>query len=236
MLVVDLPIANVPPVAVAPQPISNNVMFVELFIFWSAVIFERFNGVCDTPPVVVAVNDISVPICIKLVTAEYRSKNREKLNEKNRLYREKVKDPNYVSVPKVKLTEEEKRRKRSEYTVKYISERSKVDPLFKLKNTIRSSISRTVIDYLKYNNLISIKKSSTESILGISYNEFKTYIEEQFIEGMSWENYGEWQFDHKTPISWANTEDEVYELNHYTNFQPLWTIENQIKGSRYKSI
>jgi hypothetical protein len=174
--------------------------------------------------------------CRKLVTAEYRSKNREKLNEKNRLYREKVKDPNYVSVPKVKLTEEEKRRKRSEYTVKYISERSKVDPLFKLKNTIRSSISRTVIDYLKYNNLISIKKSSTESILGISYNAFKTYIEEQFIEGMSWENYGEWQFDHKTPISWANTEDEVYELNHYTNFQPLWTIENQIKGSRYKSI
>lgn len=174
--------------------------------------------------------------CRKLVTAEYRSKNREKLNEKNRLYREKVKDPNYVSVPKVLLTEKEKKKRRSEYVVKYISERSKNDPLFKLKLNIRKSISSNVILYLKSNNLDTTKKGSTESILGISYNVFKTYIEEQFIEGMSWENYGEWQFDHKTPISWANTEDEVYELNHYTNFQPLWTIENQIKGSRYKSI
>lgn len=174
--------------------------------------------------------------CRKLVTAEYRSKNREKLNEKNRLYREKVKDPNYVSVPKVLLTEKEKKKRRSEYVVKYISERSKNDPLFKLKLNIRKSISSNVILYLKSNNLDTTKKGSTESILGISYNVFKTYIEEQFIEGMSWENYGEWQFDHKTPISWANTEDEVYELNHYTNFQPLWTIENHIKGSRYKSI
>ncbi len=39
--------------------------------------------------------------CRKLVVDEYRRKNREKLNEKNRLYRLKVKDPNYVSVPKV---------------------------------------------------------------------------------------------------------------------------------------
>ncbi len=174
--------------------------------------------------------------CRKLVVDEYRRKNREKLNEKNRLYRLKVKDPNYVSVPKVLLTEEEKKKRRSEYVVKYISERSKSDPLFKLKLNIRKSISSNVILYLKNNNLDTVKKGSTESILGISYNEFKTYIEEQFIDGMSWDNYGEWQFDHKTPISWANTEDEVYKLNHYTNFQPLWSIENQIKGSRYKSI
>ena len=161
---------------------------------------------------------------------------KECVNEKNRLYRLKLKDPNYVSSPKVLLTEKEKKKRRSEYAVKYISERSKNDPLFKLKLNIRKSISSNVILYLKSNNLDTTKKGSTESILGISYSEFKTYIEEQFIEGMSWENYGEWQFDHKTPISWANTEDEVYELNHYTNFQPLWTIENQIKGSRYKSI
>ena len=174
--------------------------------------------------------------CRKLVVDEYRRKNREKLNEKNRLYRLKLKDPNYVSSPKVLLTEKEKKKHRSEYVVKYISERSKNDPLFKLKLNIRKSISSNVILYLKSNNLDTTKKGSTESILGISYNEFKTYIEEQFVDGMSWDNYGEWQFDHKTPISWANTENEVYELNHYTNFQPLWTIENQIKGSRYKSI
>ena len=42
---------------------------------------------------------------------------------------------------------------------------------------------------------------------------------------MSWENYGEWHLDHKTPVSWAETEEQVYELNKYTNFQPLWATD-----------
>ena len=50
---------------------------------------------------------------------------------------------------------------------------------------------------------------------------------------MSWENYGEWHLDHKTPISWAKTEEEIYELNHYTNFQPLWEFDNLSKGNRW---
>jgi hypothetical protein len=52
---------------------------------------------------------------------------------------------------------------------------------------------------------------------------------------MTWENYGKWHLDHKTPISWAKTEKEVIELNHYTNFQPMWAIENLSKGNRFKT-
>ena len=50
---------------------------------------------------------------------------------------------------------------------------------------------------------------------------------------MSWNNYGEWHLDHKTPISWAKTEEEVYRLNNYNNFQPLWAIENTSKGNKW---
>jgi hypothetical protein len=53
---------------------------------------------------------------------------------------------------------------------------------------------------------------------------------------MSWENYGEWHLDHKIPISWAETEEQVYELNKYTNFQPLWAFDNQSKNNKYADI
>lgn len=53
------------------------------------------------------------------------------------------------------------------------------------------------------------KSSATFIILGCQYDNFKMYIENQFDEKMSWDNYGKWHLDHKTPISWAKTEEEV---------------------------
>ena len=50
---------------------------------------------------------------------------------------------------------------------------------------------------------------------------------------MNWKNYGEWHLDHIIPISYAKKEEEIYELNHYTNFQPLWAKDNLSKGNRF---
>lgn len=52
---------------------------------------------------------------------------------------------------------------------------------------------------------------------------------------MSWDNYGKyngefnfgWDFDHIIPVSSAKTIEEVYKLNHYTNFQPLCSKINR---------
>ena len=52
---------------------------------------------------------------------------------------------------------------------------------------------------------------------------------------MNWNNYGKWHIDHKIPSSWGKTKEEVYELNYYTNLQPMWAGENLSKGNRYKS-
>ena len=49
---------------------------------------------------------------------------------------------------------------------------------------------------------------------------------------MTWENQGEWHFDHIIPISSAQTEEEVIKLNHYTNFQPLWAEDNLRKSNK----
>ncbi len=59
------------------------------------------------------------------------------------------------------------------------------------------------------------------------------YREEKFIEGMSWDNHGEWHIDHITPISYAKTEEDVLKLNHFSNFQPLWEFDNLSKGNRF---
>jgi hypothetical protein len=55
---------------------------------------------------------------------------------------------------------------------------------------------------------------------------------------MTWDNYGEvcgnspeyncsWDLDHIIPISCAKTEEEVYLLNHWSNFQPLCSKVNR---------
>ena len=80
-----------------------------------------------------------------------------------------------------------------------------------------------------------IKKYKHEYILGCSIEEFKKHIELKFEPWMNWDNYGlyngesnyGWDLDHIIPISSAITEEDVYRLSHYTNFQPLCSFTNR---------
>jgi len=101
--------------------------------------------------------------------------------------------------------------------------------LFKLSKGIRNLIRISV------KNAGFVKKTKSENILGCTIKEFKLFIETQFVDGMTWENHGKWHFDHKTPISWAKTEEEIIKLNHYTNFQPLWAEDNIKKSNKFSS-
>jgi hypothetical protein len=157
---------------------------------------------------------------------EYYKKNKEKKDLaakkstlKNKEKYKKVKDA-YYQENKKEIIKRKNRR---------VSERMKIDLVFLVKTKVRWSI-KTVFSRTGYT-----KKSRTQDILGISFDEFKIYIETQFLEGMSWDNHGKWHLDHKTPISWATTEEEVYKLNYYTNFQPLWACDNLSKGNKFNS-
>ena len=124
-----------------------------------------------------------------------------------------------------KLREDEDYRKK-EY--KGVLDREKRDPLFKLSRRIRVQIK----NYMKINNVKKTKNCSSTKILGCSFLQFKEHIEKQFIDGMSWDNYGEWHYEHIIPISLGKTFDEVRELCHHTNYRPLWGIENSSKGNK----
>jgi hypothetical protein len=86
--------------------------------------------------------------------------------------------------------------------------------------------------FIKHSSLN--KSSKTFDMVGCLSTELKEYLEKQFKEGMSWDNYGiyGWHIDHIIPLSSAKTEEELIKLCHYTNLQPLWAKDNLSKGSK----
>jgi len=71
-------------------------------------------------------------------------------------------------------------------------------------------------------------------LLGCTIPEFRQYIMQQFITGMTWENQGLWHLDHKQPCAaWDLTKpDEQASCFHYSNHQPLWAKDNLSKGAK----
>ena len=186
----------------------------------------------------------------------YREKNKEKIKESQKIYRlnnleyfkksdkeryqrkrqqiiKNQKEYYKNNIEKIKEYRENNRerfkpRKRS-YMRDYVKNRCLMDPIFKLRRLIKSSINRQ----LKKNGYT--KKSRNHKILGCTYEDFKLYIESKFDPWMSWDNHGlyngqqcyGWDIDHIIPVSSANTEEDVIRLNHYTNLQPLCSHINR---------
>ena len=105
-------------------------------------------------------------------------------------------------------------------------ERLKENPFLKVCLSYRSRLNA----YFKGEN----KSKSTKELVGCSWEELKIYIENQFIDGMSWDNHGQfgWHLDHIIPLSSAKNEEELIKLSHYTNLQPLWWDENLKKSNK----
>ncbi len=76
--------------------------------------------------------------------------------------------------------------------------------------------------------------NATLNLVGCSKEDLKKRIERQFKKGMSWDNYGEWQIDHKIPckkFDFTNEQDQK-DCFHYSNLQPMWRSENASKQDR----
>ena len=141
-------------------------------------------------------------------------------------YVEKTNNRKYERVKHKLNNDEEYRNKQREYSREWASKRRKNDPIFNFKITIGSNI-RTAFKRGGFS-----KTNKTYEILGIDYDGFIKHIESQFSEGMTFENYGEWELDHKIPISLGITKYDIIRLNHYSNFQPLWKKENILKSNK----
>jgi hypothetical protein len=162
----------------------------------------------------------------------WAGKNRIKLNEYAKQYRELTKKQ---KLPRVKKTKEEKLIKQR----MWYNNRIKTDPLFKLSKNIR----RNILSSFKRLNLV--KDTKTQQILNCSFSELKTHIESKWESWMTWDNYGlyngtvnyGWDIDHIIPTSIATTEDQLIKLNNYTNLKPLCSYVNRaVKQNNYPTI
>ena len=132
---------------------------------------------------------------------------RERLNNATKRYYEKN---------KAKVNEQRR---------KYQKKRRHTDPLFKIKHLLRGLTYKAF-----YRNGYS-KNTKTRELLGCDWEVCKKHIENQFTDGMSWENQGEWHIDHIIPLASAKKPSDLKFLCHYTNLQPLWAKDNLSKGS-----
>lgn len=109
----------------------------------------------------------------------------------------------------------------------YVKTRYANDPMFRLKAKTSSSVSK-VLKRAKTRKL-----NKTIVLLGCSLNQFKAHIESQFLNGMSWQNRGEWHIDHKRPCASFDLSDleQQKECFHFSNLKPEWATENLKKSS-----
>jgi hypothetical protein len=161
------------------------------------------------------------PNVVKNKTLKYRKNNQDKIKLSNKEWREK--NENYLK-KRMKLWRDNNKNhikiyKKNKYNNNF---------LYKLTENVRCRIKT----FLKIKNLT--KKNKTFDVVGCSPQFLKEYLENKFIDGMTWENYGfySWHIDHIIPLSSAKTEEEIYKLCHYSNLQPLWDKENLSKGSK----
>lgn len=163
----------------------------------------------------------------KLAERNAKPENIERHRKHNREYmRERAEDQEWMDAKnakaKVRRSTDEERAK----AVTYQKCRKETDVNFKISAALRSRLYQAVKR--------GSKVGSAVTDLGCSIEEFKCFIENQFTEGMSWDNYGKWHLDHVRPLAAFNLEDrtQFLEVANWTNYQPLWAEDNIRKGSK----
>ena len=158
-------------------------------------------------------------VCRYAQNQSYQEKNPDIIKKVKRDWYDRNKDDDrYYS----------KRNYQTEELRKYFRERRiklRQEPFFRMKDNISSLLRMSII------NQGWSKDSKTQEYLGCDWETFKEHLESQFTEGMSWDNHGEWHYDHIYPVSLAQTEEDMFIFNHYTNFQPLWAKDNLVKSN-----
>lgn len=110
--------------------------------------------------------------------------------------------------------------------IQYQTNKLKTDLNYKLARNLRTRINCALKGICK--------SKRTLDLLGCSLDFLRLYLQSKFQPGMSFSNYGKWHIDHIIPCArfdLSNPEEQIKCFN-YTNLQPLWQIDNKIKGKR----
>jgi hypothetical protein len=164
----------------------------------------------------------------------YRRENSERLLEQKRIYyqanRERI-------LARIRADSERKQAYDREYH-RRTREKNRTR-IRAYQRKYRSDTTRHIAHNLRNRLSKFIKKrsgrSSTESLLGCTFEEFRNYIEAQFIRGINWKNYGShWHLDHIIPVTAFDlgNPEHLKRCFHFSNLRPLPARENLSKGSK----
>ena len=176
---------------------------------------------------------------IKPISEFYKNRNQCKKCKKLVKKQWEVENPEYYkkhSIEWKKNNKEQVKQYKKQYYEKNKKEinfkkkqRKKNDVEFNMKCLMRYMLNKTF-------RLIGTKKEGrTNDELGYSPKELMQRLEMNFTEVMDWNNYGEWEIDHKLPMSYlikkGITNPKL--INSLCNLQPLWKTNKVINGIFY---
>lgn len=120
------------------------------------------------------------------------------------------------------------RKRKRAYLRQWERNKLKTDVQFRLRKRLRTRLHKGLSG--------ARKEYKTQELLGCSFTYLKTWLEDRFSEGMSWDNYGKggWEIDHVKPLSSFDLtkKEAIFAACNYTNLQPLWRWENIAKGRK----
>lgn len=173
-------------------------------------------------------------ICYNAKCKEYKIKNKEKVSENSKQYYEANKEKiaeyykeHYIENKDTYMENNKQWREENRETINQkANERLKIDPVYKLKRHYRHKV---------YNALKGIGEKNINKITDCSIDFLKEWLEYNFTDDMSMDNYGEiWQVDHVIPCARfnLNNEEEIKHCFRWTNVQPLLRNHNSSKQSK----
>ncbi len=111
----------------------------------------------------------------------------------------------------------------------YERKRRREDPAYAIMKRLRNRVRLA----LKAKGVT--KSIGTIELLGCSPTFFRSYIEKQFVDGMTWENRDKWHIDHRVPCMAFNMLDPLEQrcCFWYKNQQPMWANDNLCKSNKY---
>jgi hypothetical protein len=156
---------------------------------------------------------------IKAYKAAYYSLHREEIQTYKAAYHAAHREERRAYAVAYDALHREERRARD-------AARRALDIKFKLTCYLRTRLNAALRNHQK--------TGSAVHDLGCTIPEFIDYIAAKFQPGMSWDNYGEWHLDHIKPLAAFDLTDrtQFVEAARFTNYQPLWALDNIRKGAR----
>jgi hypothetical protein len=184
---------------------------------------------------------------------EYKRLHRDRMLARRReLWRIKSEARKLNQPPRLRLSESELKRRKSEQDRRYrlsnhdslrekkhlyyVNNKKLIQQRFRAKyySDINLRLSANIRSRIQSAIRGSYKAGSAVRDLGCSIDNFRRYIENMFEPGMSWEKRREWHLDHIIPLCDFDLTDREQFLKacHYTNYRPLWAPDN-LRKNRY---